>query len=132
MGVEKETIKEGDGINFPKKGDELTMVSFRLGFFHWLFSRNRYCKRLYTVLSNSFSLQHYTGTLASNGEKFDSSVDKGRPFKFKIGMGQVIKGWVSCLTPLAWPNNTGDPSDQIYSLFYSYSAGRRRHQNESW
>ena len=27
MGVEKETIKEGDGTNFPKKGDELTMVS---------------------------------------------------------------------------------------------------------
>ena len=27
MGVEKQTIKEGDGTNFPKKGDELTMVS---------------------------------------------------------------------------------------------------------
>lgn len=26
MGVEKETLKEGDGTNFPKKGDELTMV----------------------------------------------------------------------------------------------------------
>ena len=28
MGVEKETIKEGDGTNFPKTGDELTMVSY--------------------------------------------------------------------------------------------------------
>lgn len=61
MGVDKEILKAGDGENFPKSGDMLTM--------------------------------HYTGTLADGGSQFDSSVTRGKPFQFVIGIGQVIRGW---------------------------------------
>eukprot|EP00559_Dactyliosolen_fragilissimus_P007079 CAMPEP_0184858848 /NCGR_PEP_ID=MMETSP0580-20130426/3886_1 /TAXON_ID=1118495 /ORGANISM="Dactyliosolen fragilissimus" /LENGTH=109 /DNA_ID=CAMNT_0027355175 /DNA_START=89 /DNA_END=418 /DNA_ORIENTATION=- len=61
MGVTVDTIKPGDGTNYPRQGQRLTM--------------------------------HYTGTLKSNGSKFDSSHDRGRPFQFVIGIGQVIRGW---------------------------------------
>ncbi len=39
---------------------------------------------------------HYTGWLYANGvagNKFDSSKDRGQPFKFPLGGGQVIRGW---------------------------------------
>lgn len=62
-GLEYEIIQEGTGES-PKRGQAVTV--------------------------------HYTGYLNDNGErgkKFDSSVDRGQPFEFNIGVGQVIRGW---------------------------------------
>ena len=42
------------------------------------------------------AVMHYTGWLYNNGEKgkkFNSSRDRGQPFEFPLGQGQVIKGW---------------------------------------
>lgn len=62
-GLSYEIIKEGTGAS-PQRGQQVTV--------------------------------HYTGWLDENGKpgkKFDSSVDRGEPFKFTIGIGQVIEGW---------------------------------------
>lgn len=61
-----ETIKSGDGNNFPKQGDTVTV--------------------------------HYDAFLVGvdglMGGKFDSSRDREKPLKFKVGSEEVIPGWV--------------------------------------
>lgn len=45
-----------------------------------------------TAVKGALLLVQYEGFL-ENGTKFDSSLDRGRPFQFVIGTGRVIKGW---------------------------------------
>jgi FK506-binding protein 1 len=63
---------------------------------------------------------HYTGTL-ENGQKFDSSRDRGRPFKFRIGRGEVIRGWDEGVAQMS----VGQRARLICSPDYAY--GERGH-----
>jgi len=85
MGVEIERLSEGDGKNFPKAGDTVSM--------------------------------HYVGTLL-DGSKFDSSLDRGKPFVTKIGVGQVIKGWDEGVPQLS----LGEKAVLTCSPDYAYGA----------
>ncbi|KAK7601010.1 hypothetical protein V9T40_008451 [Parthenolecanium corni] len=60
---------------------------------------------------------HYTGTL-TNGKKFDSSRDRGRPFTFKLGKGEVIRGWDEGVAQLS----VGERATLKCSPDYAYGA----------
>jgi len=60
---------------------------------------------------------HYTGTL-ENGTKFDSSRDRGVPFKFRIGKSEVIKGWDEGVAQLS----VGQRAKLVCSPDYAYGS----------
>ena len=59
---------------------------------------------------------HYVGTLQSNGSKFDSSRDRGQPFRTRIGVGQLIRGWDEGVPQLS----LGQKARLICSPDYAY------------
>ncbi|EIE25835.1 FKBP-type peptidyl-prolyl cis-trans isomerase [Coccomyxa subellipsoidea C-169] len=60
---------------------------------------------------------HYTGTL-TNGKKFDSSRDRNSPFSFRLGAGEVIKGWDEGVAQLS----KGERAKLTISPDYGYGA----------
>jgi FKBP-type peptidyl-prolyl cis-trans isomerase len=61
---------------------------------------------------------NYTGLLTT-GFKFDSSLDRGQPYKFKLGMGRVIKGWDEGIEKL----KVGEQATLIIPSHLGYGAG---------
>ena len=72
--------KQGDGSNLPSDGQ------LRIGVKH----RVKDCSRKSTT-GDRLEV-HYDGLLYSDNSKFDSSRDRGSPFSFSVGMGEVIPG----------------------------------------
>ena len=68
-------------------------------------------------LSGETVIVHYTGLLG-NGAKFDSSLDRGKPFEFPLGQGQVIKGWDEGIAKL----HVGDQATLIIPPELGYGA----------
>lgn len=60
---------------------------------------------------------HYTGRLA-DGKKFDSSMDRGEPFEFRLGVGEVIKCWDEGVNKMS----IGERSMLTCSPDYAYGA----------
>ncbi|KAE8151824.1 peptidyl-prolyl cis-trans isomerase [Aspergillus avenaceus] len=67
MGVTKETISPGNGVDFPRKGDQVA-----LHYTGWLYDPSK---------------------PENKGNKFDSSLDRGEPLATAIGVGRLIRGW---------------------------------------
>ncbi|XBW37401.1 hypothetical protein QEN19_002981 [Hanseniaspora menglaensis] len=61
---------------------------------------------------------HYTGKLLSDGTIFDSSINRGQPIQFTLGVGQVIRGWDEGLIGAC----VGEKRDLYIPSSYGYGA----------
>ncbi|KAL8793755.1 MAG: hypothetical protein Q9195_003697 [Heterodermia aff. obscurata] len=91
MGVDKVVLEEGNGVDKPSKGDEVTI---------------EYTGNLY---DEDQADNHYRGT------QFDSSVGRG-DFRTQIGVGKVIRGWDEGVTTMT----LGEKSVLTISSDYAY------------
>ena len=89
-GVNVEIYAAGDGINYPKAGHTVSV--------HYTGNLPLPFCRLYTVLYNYNRFQ--IGYLP-DGKRFDSSRERGKPFRFKLGAEQVIPGLDSGIAQLS-------------------------------
>jgi FKBP-type peptidyl-prolyl cis-trans isomerase len=74
---------------------------------------------------------HYTGCLKEDGsDKFDSSVDRGKPFEFTIGNGQVIQGWDQGFASMGLGKSPEDPAQGDPVLHGGAAGIPRKNQGE--
>ncbi|KAF2877457.1 hypothetical protein BDV95DRAFT_147686 [Massariosphaeria phaeospora] len=97
MGVQKQVLKNGNGVDFPKKHDEVSME-----YTGWLYTEE---------------------TADKKGDKFDSSVGRGDLIT-PIGVGRVIKGWDEGIlgSSATEPMSLGEKSTLTISADYGYGA----------
>jgi len=97
MGVSKQTLTTGNGADFPKKNDTVTME-----YTGWLFDASK---------------------PDNKGKQFDSSVGRG-DFDTKIGVGRVIRGWDEGIigTSTAGGMSLGEKATLTISSDYGYGA----------
>jgi peptidylprolyl isomerase len=93
-GCSQPPVKTTEDVPAAEKKEATKMVSLPSGLkFEILNSALDDAKR---PINGKTVTVHYTGWLEENGslgKKFDSSLDRSQPFSFRIGVGQVIKGW---------------------------------------
>jgi len=68
--------------------------------------------------AGDYVVTHYVGTFHDSTREFDSSRSKGRPFKFILGQGKVIKAWDECVATMS----VGEKSKLVAPPNYAYGS----------